>query len=197
MKTMRKAFTLMEVNLAIFIMATGVLSMVSLYSLGFRENSQSVEDVAAASFADAYLAPLISGLSATNMTWSAWCQIGSEPSGDAMICDGVTQNGRGWAAYINRDRYSFDDGKVQSGNFHIVSTCNSLADSAYNEIARQVPSPYTPSQPSIDRNYFYGLVATRRGGTISLAFRASKRRDALMSQPLYYTEVHFQGRTDL
>ena len=28
----------MEVNLAIFIMAVGVLDMVSLYSLGFRES---------------------------------------------------------------------------------------------------------------------------------------------------------------
>ena len=38
MNRMRQAFTLMEVNLAIFIMAAGVLGMVSLYSLGFRES---------------------------------------------------------------------------------------------------------------------------------------------------------------
>ena len=45
-------FTLMEVNLAIFIMATGVLAMVSLYPLGYRENQQSRDDVWAASEAE-------------------------------------------------------------------------------------------------------------------------------------------------
>ena len=59
MKRLRTAFTLMEVNLAIFIMATGVLGMVSLYSLGFRESRQSVEDVASSGIADAFFAPLV------------------------------------------------------------------------------------------------------------------------------------------
>jgi Tfp pilus assembly protein PilV len=34
----RLGFTLMEVNLAVFIMAVGVLAMVSLYPLAFRES---------------------------------------------------------------------------------------------------------------------------------------------------------------
>ena len=52
-QTVRKrGFTLMEVNLAIFIMATGVLAMVSLYPLGYRENQQSRDDVWAACEAD-------------------------------------------------------------------------------------------------------------------------------------------------
>ena len=63
---MRKGFTLVEVNLAIFIMAVGVLSMCGLYSLGYRENRQSVEDVASASYADAYLAPLIHPMGLTS-----------------------------------------------------------------------------------------------------------------------------------
>ena len=48
----KRAFTLIEVNLAIFIMAGGVLAMISLYSLGFRESRQSKEDLASATFAD-------------------------------------------------------------------------------------------------------------------------------------------------
>ena len=44
----RAAFTLMEVNLAIFIMAVGVLAMTSLYPLGFREGVMSLSDVTAA-----------------------------------------------------------------------------------------------------------------------------------------------------
>ena len=50
---MRRAFTLIEVNLAILIMAGGILAMVSLFSFGYRENSQSREDVAGAAMADA------------------------------------------------------------------------------------------------------------------------------------------------
>ena len=87
MKRMRQAFTLMEVNLAIFIMATGVLGMVSLYSLGFRESRQSEEDVASAGLADAFLSPLVTGLSATNMTWSGWCQAVPHISSEA--CNGL------------------------------------------------------------------------------------------------------------
>ena len=101
---MRKAFTLIEVNLAIFIMAGGVLAMVSLYSLGMRESRQSTEDVAVAGYADAVFAPLVAKLSATNMTWKGWTSIGSPPSaGEASkVCDGLSQGGKGWAAYVQK-----------------------------------------------------------------------------------------------
>jgi hypothetical protein len=68
----KKAFTLIEVNLAIFIMAGGVLAMISLYSLGFRESRQSREDVAASAMADAILNPLVVALSSRDLTWSQW-----------------------------------------------------------------------------------------------------------------------------
>ena len=50
-RILQRAFTLIEVNLAIFIMAGGVLAMISLYSCGFRESRQSREDVASAALA--------------------------------------------------------------------------------------------------------------------------------------------------
>lgn len=195
MKRMRQAFTLMEVNLAIFIMATGVLGMVSLYSLGFRESRQSEEDVASAGLADAFFAPLVAGLSATNMTWSGWCQAVPNISSDA--CNGLApQKGgdnNGWAAYVTRiDADS--DGAYES--YRVDSGWQSLANRVFSGIIGQVPSEYRGSLPSVNSDYCYGLVATRKGSTISLAFRASRRREALLSQPVYYTEVHFQGRTD-
>ena len=103
MRAMRRGFTLVEVNLAIFIMAAGVLAMVSLYSLGMRESRQSVEDVAVAGYADAVFAPLVAKLSATNMTWQGWTSIGSTPQGEGdKVCDGVTQGGKGWADYVQK-----------------------------------------------------------------------------------------------
>ena len=191
MKQLKPAFTLVEVNLAIFIMAVGVLAMVSLYSLGFRESRQSEEDVAASGYADAFFAPLVAELSSTNMTWSNWCRIGSDPdSSDAQdYCDAVTQGGKGWAAYVR------EIGDQKSGLFR-VQDCNSLADGVFSEILGKAnDSGVSRSMPS-QKPANYGLVATRRGGTISLAFRCSRRKDLLLSQPVYYTEVHFQGRGD-
>lgn len=191
----RRGFTLIEVNLAIFIMATGVLAMVSLYSLGMRESRQSTEDVAIAGYADAVFAPLVAKLSATNMTWQGWTSIGSEPQGEgSKVCDGITQDGKGWDAYIQQV------GSEKSGLYRVDSGCSAKAQQAFQEIAGaqvQGGPNISISWPSaLPTDYFYGLVATRTGGTISLAFRASRRRDALMSQPVYYTEVRYQGRDD-
>ena len=206
MTALRRAFTLMEVNLAIFIMAGGVLAMVSLYSLGMRESRQSTEDVAAAGYADAVFAPLVSKLSSRNMTWRGWTSIGSTPAGEgSQVCDGVTQGGKGWAAYVEKV------GSNSSGLFRITvgEGWNSLVQNAFDAIANaeedttgvtgangSSDSALSISKPDLPSDFFYGLVATRKGSVISLAFRASRRRDALMSQPVYYTEVHFQGRDD-
>ena len=194
MRVMRRGFTLVEVNLAIFIMAAGVLAMVSLYSLGMRESRQSVEDVAVAGYADAVFAPLVAKLSATSMTWQGWTSIGSTPQGEGdKVCDGVTQGGKGWADYVQKV------GSDASGLYRVDSGCTAKAQQAFQEIAsaslKGSPS-LSITWPTLPSEYFYGLVATRKGATISLAFRASRRRDALMSQPVYYTEVHYQGRDD-
>ena len=195
MKRMRHAFTLMEVNLAIFIMASGVLGMVSLYSLGFRESRQSEEDVASAGLADAFFAPLVAVLSATNLEWSAWCQAVPNFSSDA--CNGLApQKGggnNGWAAYVTKID-SDNNGTYES--YRVDSGWQSLANSVFDGIKSKAPAGRSISRPPVDSDYCYGLVATRKGSTISLAFRASRRREALLSQPVYYTEVHVQGRTD-
>ena len=184
---LKSAFTLVEVNLAIFIMATGVLAMVSLYSLGFRESQQSRDDVAAAGYADAFFAPLVAGLSATNTQWSTWRDLGSTPSGDGnLVCDKVLPRD-GWGTYVR----SGDTDK--SEHFRVNTTCNSEANGVFSSLMGAARSPYSGSRPSMPDNVYYALVATRRGSTISLAFRSSRRRDQLMSQPIYYTEVHFQG----
>jgi len=186
MMRLKSAFTLVEVNLAIFIMAAGVLGMVSLYSLGFRESAQSRDDVAAAGYADAFFAPLVAGLSATNTTWSTWSRVGANPPGDGdKVCDKVVPND-GWGAYVT------SIGGDNSEEFRVVPGCNTKADAAFADLMSAAQSPYRGSTPAQKPNY-YALVATRRGSVISLAFRSSRRRDQLMSQPLYYTEIHFQG----
>ena len=185
-----KAFTLMEVNLAIFIMAAGVLGMVSLYSLGFRESRQSVEDVASSGIADSFFAPLVAGLSATNMTWQQWCS--AVPSVSREDCNGLSP-ADGWAGYVTKID---DDNDGNYESYRVNSGCNGTADGVASKILGQVPTEYKGSVPSVNGSYKYALVATRKGSTIALAFRSSRRLEALMGQPIYYTEVHFQGRTD-
>ena len=182
----RRGFTLLEVNLAIFIMATGVLVMCGLYSLGFRENRQSVEDVASAAFADAYLGPLVQGLSATNMEWSTWIQIGDTPSQSETlsVASGVWPQ-EGWMAYVQR--------VGNTANYRVKGDPRSTADGVFNKVLAKIPSPYKGSNPGLSGDFQYGLVVTRCGATVQLAFRASRRKEALMSQPLFVSEVHFQG----
>ena len=178
----------MEVNLAIMVMATGVLGMCCLYVFGYRESRQSVEDVAGVSFADAYLAPLVQGLSATNMTWSEWCQIGEPVSGTAAtVADGVLP-ASGWRAYIDTEN--------SGSSYRVKGNPNGLASQVFSETMGHVSTPYKGSLPSIDDDYCAALVVTRNGARIQLAFRASRRRDFLMAQPATVVEVHFQGVPD-
>jgi len=176
-------------------MAGGVLAMVSLYSLGFRESRQSEQDVAAAGYADAFFAPLVSELSSMSMKWSEWCDVCEDPDNEAeKFCDGIApKNGTrvGWGAYAE------SVGNQKSEYFRVVSDPNRLADDVVDRIIGKANDGVSRTKPKFSKSdIYYGLVATRRGGSIGLAFRCSKRKELLLSQPVYYTEVHFQGKTD-
>ena len=192
-KAYRRGFTLLEVNLAVFIMSTGILAICALYALGFRENRQSVEDVAGAAFAELYLSPLVQGLSATNMPWSAWAEIGDEPSRSATrsqnVADGVWPRS-GWRDYVQ----PIED--TRQLRYRVVGSPRSLADSAWNGVNGKLQSPYRGTKPSIPSDYEYALVVTRRGTIVQLAFRSARRRETLMTQPTYVTEVRFCGNPD-
>ena len=104
---LKRAFTLIEVNLAIFIMAGGVLAMISLYSLGFRESRQSREDVASAALADLVLNPLVVALSSKDLKWSEWQQLpfkslnSGTASGDGSGARIQVLPDKGWLAYFD------------------------------------------------------------------------------------------------
>ena len=186
MNETNRGFTLIEVVLAIMVMATGILGMCGLYSLGFRESRASVGDVATAAFGDTYLAPLVQGLSSRSMTWSQWCQIGERTTGDKQrIASGVWPE-NGWLDYVERK------GKT----YRVKSDPGGTANTVFNNVLGKVPDDCKGTLPSLDKNFSYALVVTRIGAKIQLAFRASQRRDMLMSQPLVVAEVHFQGDPD-
>ncbi len=169
---MKRAFTLMEVNLAILVMAGGILSIVGLYSLGFRENRQSTEDVASAAYADAVLSPLVMALSATNVTWQQFREIQNYPKG-----------GNGWGEYLD------SDGRVNSG-------INPQGAYEYVENTVGDPNGVLKWPAGADGGLTAGIVIRRDGKSptvVRLAFRASKLPAMLLSAPMFYTEVRFQG----
>ena len=171
---MRKAFTLIEVNLAIMIMAGGILSVLGLYSLGYRESRQSREDVAAAAYADSVVGSLINALSDTNVTWKAFNGIKNNPE-------------KGWAEYLNQNTglVSGDpDGKGQGVYDAVLRQVNSGVKSTWGE------KPDTALRA--------GLVIRHETDSpiVMIAFRATRHASDLLSMPLFYTEVRFQGKID-
>lgn len=174
----RFGFTLMEVNLAMFIMAMGTLGLVSLYSFGYRENQQSNEDVQAAAVASRALNTMVAALSSTNMTWTAWRGIGAQPA-------------EGWGKYAGDGTNA---GSVQndgSSKSSPLSDPSSVARSVFNKVVGASGS----SGNFDDQGMALGIVVTPSSDyrVYSVAIRAGKRPATLCFQPLYYTEVYFQG----
>jgi len=172
---MRKAFTLMEINLAIAIMALGVLSIISLYAFGYRESAQSNEDVASAAYADAVISQLSMAITQTNLQWSTF-----------KTHKGQT-NDSGWEAYLD------SEGKVR----------NNIDSIAKQEFARWT-SALNPSWPNgwpqgVAGDMKAALVIQHDDGSpiVRIGFRACKTEQTLLAQPLYYTEVRFQGDPNL
>lgn len=165
----------MEVTLAILIMAGGVLSVLSLYSLGYRENRQSREDVASAAYADAVISPLVIALSATNVTWESFRKLKCQPSAS------------GWGDYLDMSGRPManPEGKAKQAFQRILS------DLQY-EGGGDKPKSDWPTAPGGLRA---GLVILHDvdSAIVKIGFRAARNPAELLAMPLYYTEVRFQG----
>ena len=196
-RLLQRAFTLIEVNLAIFIMAGGVLAMISLYSLGFRESKQSREDVAAAAIADEVLNPLVVALSSRKLKWSEWRSLGfqtvSGSSGERIqVMPGSGSTG-GWLSYVEKH------GTKKNAHYSVPQDPENKASGVYGNLINAGKDGYSlPSSPSMPAGMTYALVASRENETspvITLAVRCVRKnlRNTLMSQPVFSTEVHFQG----
>jgi hypothetical protein len=198
----RLGFTLMEVNLAVFIMAVGVLAMVSLYPLAFRESQQSSDDVAASALADGILSPLSAALSSTNTTWSRWENI--IPGTD--IDNGLPSKA-GWLAYCRGSGSSYlplNKDQLKNTSAGVASTiCSKLSlpgnenpSSAIDAIIADFESQHGIVPVLVAT---YGTLKDQNGALrmdksrIVLCMRAVRRPFTMFSQPIYYTEVHFQG----
>lgn len=162
---MKKAFTLMEVNLAIGILALGIMSIISLYSFSYREGSQSNEDVAAAAYAEAVLSQLTMALSSTNCI---------EATRFRSLKYSEEMNESGWSCYMDGDGRAISSPE-SLGRAVFDKFMGSAGGSAFN-----------------DNNGLKGaLVIQHDEGSriVRIGFRATREARQLFAQPLYYTEV--------
>ena len=180
---MKKAFTLIEVNLAMLIMAGGILSIVGLYSFGFRENRHSRVDVAATTLADSVISPLAMAISATNLRWSVFRQEKYFPSDDA------------WGDYVDSSTgvVTKDPEAMAEGVFS--STMSWLSGAARGPL--KVKTGF-PSSALSGTGLSCGLVVQHEkdSAVVKISFRATRLPGELLSMPLFYTEVRFQGIPD-
>ena len=179
---MRKAFTLIEVNLAMMVMATGILTVIGLYAFGYRENRQSREDVAATALADSVISPLVMAISATNLKWSVFRSEFNSP------------DDTGWAAYFDSNGIVSQDpeAKAESVFGQTMSKMSGAAQGSLN-----CDSSF-PKDAVMKAGLSCGLVVQHDedSSLVRIAFRATKLPGALLSMPLFYTEVRFQGVPD-
>ncbi len=186
----KKAFTLMEVNLAIFIMAVGLLAMVALYPLAYRESRQSQDDVKAAAAADCVLNTLTATLSSRNITWNDWEQ---------GIKGAILQ--KGWLDYCDKTQNSYAPKRLEQIN----STAESKVFNKLISINKDGKKPTWPLKNS-DLGCAivvqWGQIPVFNGTTmrmeddrsrVAISLRTTRRAGDLFAQPIFYTEVHFQG----
>ena len=194
-------FTLMEVNLAIFIMAVAILGMVALYPLGFRESQQARSDVVESVVADGILNPLVATLStcSSNMTWQAW---------KGILGNSAVYPNNGWLAYCGdtrsltpRSRQAVNGtaagviSKIASasGQFNSVGDAQSIFNQCNSKgITCALVASYgeLPTFGNASGSQGYYMTDYSR---IVLCLRLSKRAAQLFEQPAFYAEVHFQG----
>ena len=192
----QRAFTLIEVNLAMLVMAGGVLSMVSLYALGFRENRQSREDIAGAVVAESVLNALETALSSRKLTWNQWKNFGDTLNVNNDTVRVWPQNG--WKSYISSSgngRYKVEKNLNGKASDVFGKLTSSYQSAAQNGTTATIPS-WSQIVPESDVSV--ALVASRESDmspVITLAVRVVRggQERTLFSQPIYFTEVHFQG----
>ena len=198
----RMGFTLMEVNLAIFIMAVGLLAMVAIYPLAYRESQQSQDDVKASAVADCVLNTLTAALSSRNITWNDW---ETGVSAAMQVTDSGEQGG-GWLSYCDRSGNVYTPKRLGPIKSKAEQVFNKLAG-IYNKskgkgVSLDFANLGIPTELACAIVAQWGSVPVWEGNRmisyddrsrVAISVRLTRRAGELLSQPIFYTEIHFQG----
>jgi|GEM_PF-950338 len=189
----KNGFSLIEVNMAIFVMATAVLAIAALYPMGLRESIQSQTDFKQVMFADYVLNIAVAMACSTNVYWKDWSD---------------------WANARNLARLQEDAGMQNMGELKSVpefaswSMRSKLKQAIENDYPagwrsgakhtaegkRPTYAVYCVLVPGFSDTIMGIMVRSLDGDPESMAESEVVRR--LEMQPVYYAEARFQGRFD-
>ena len=110
-----------------------------------------------------------------------------------QVMPGSGGAGSGWLAYLEKK------GSKEDAIYYVPQDPENRANGVYSKLINVGNGDYNlPSSPTMPVGMTYALVASRENATspvITLAVRCVRKnlRNTLMSQPVFSTEVHFQG----
>ena len=171
-------FSLIEVNMAVFVMAVGIIAMAALYPLGLRESIQSTADLKQSMFADLVLGAAVAAASNSNMTWAAF-------QNEVALANGSTAVGQTAKTKPPVDVQRAVDRAV--GIFNADADVKMVKDLNYQLYCFRVPR----RSGDIDSPIMGFLVYSIDMDTRSMASDDLKR--LLGNQQVYYAEALFQG----
>jgi len=179
----RAGFSLIEVNMAVFVLAIGILSMAVLYPLGLRESMQSQADLKQSMFADYILNVAVAAASSTNISWktewSPWSATydftGSDAGAEINIGDSVPDF-------------------VKTVVENAVSQYNTTQLAGFKHTRNQTYAIYCVLAQAPSRRIMGILVRSLDMDTSKMSTREKIMR--LEKQPTYYAEAIFQGFAD-
>lgn len=178
---MKRGFTLIEVTLAMGVMAIGLMSVIGLYAYGFRESGQSREDVGATAVADAVLGQLTMAISATNLKWSVFKDLRSYPSDE------------GWGFFVDRSSGRIREDPTSRARSDFASFMGTLAGATAGGSLGCDTSFPNAALDSTGLKCGLVILHEQDSAIVRIGFRAMKQRNLLLASPMFYTEVRFQG----
>jgi hypothetical protein len=167
----RSGFSLIEVNMAVFVLAIGVLSMAVLYPLGLRESIQSQADLKQSMFADFVLNVAVataSGPDVTRAQWDATFQVSGEEGSYLSMSENSSHFVIQAVVTAVAQYEGFKEGHKLYETYAIYCTRVAGSDRIMSIMVR-----------SLDMD------------TSNMSTNEKKKR--LASQPFYYAEAFYQG----
>lgn len=116
----RFGFSLMEVNMAVFVMAVGILSMIALYPLGLRESTQGQADLKQSMLAEYMLNQAVGIASQKEITWSEWKNVVTPNYREFPKFNGKSLHAPGWSDAPNDNQYRMICGGVPNTSGKIM-----------------------------------------------------------------------------
>lgn len=174
-------FSLIEVNMAVFVMAVGIIGMAALYPLGLRESIQSTADLKQSMFADVVLGAAVAAASSPNVTWTVFKDI---------VLAG-TQNDSGATPPAAIPKPIDDAVKAAVNVFNKGASVQMVKDQNYQFFCFRVPRPRNDNRRDDDSPVMGFIVVSLDMDTSSMSANDVKR--LLGNQQVYYAEALYQG----